>query len=161
MHTPASLRPQDLALIARGVSAIVASRDAALRPSLMRAVGAHISTDGQCITVYLRRSQSRQLLEDIAAPGPIAVVFSDPASNQTLQVKADTARIRAAEPQDQAVLRRYLVAMQHAVGQVGYGADYVAAMLSAPPQDLVAVEFTPQTAFDQTPGPKAGAPLTP
>ena len=161
MHTPASLRPQDLALIARGVSAIVASRDAALRPSLMRAVGAHISTDGQCITVYLRRSQSRQLLENIAAPSPIAVVFSDPASNQTLQVKADTARIRAAEPQDQAVLRRYLVAMQHAVGQVGYGADYVAAMLSAPPQDLVAVEFTPQTAFDQTPGPKAGAPLMP
>ena len=161
MHMPASLRPQDLALIARGVSAIVASRDAALRPSLMRAVGAYISADGQCITVYLRRSQSRQLLADIAATGQIAVVFSDPASNQTLQVKADTARIRAAEPQDQAVLRRYLVAMQHAVGQVGYGADYVAAMLSAPPQDLVAVEFTPQTAFDQTPGPKAGAPLTP
>ena len=148
-------------MVDRGVSVIVASRDAAFRPSIMRGVGSAISADGTQVTVYLRRSQSRQLLEDIAATGQIAVVFSDPASNQTLQVKADTARIRAAEPQDQAVLRRYLVAMQHAVGQGGYGADYVAAMLSAPPQDLVAVEFTPQTAFDQTPGPKAGAPLTP
>ena len=37
--------------------------------------------------------------------------------------------------------------------------DYVAAMFAAPPHDLVAVEFTPETAFDQTPGPRAGAPL--
>lgn len=158
---PALLSPAHIALVDGGISAIVASRDARLRPSLMRAVGTQISPDGTRITVYLRPSQSRQLLADLAAGGPIAVVFSDPPSNHTLQLKAGGARIRPAEPGDQAVLRRYLVAMQHCVGQVGYGPDYVAAMLSAPPQDLVAVEFTPEAAFEQTPGPRAGTPLPP
>lgn len=156
---PALLSPELIALVNQGMSAIVASRDAALRPSLMRAVGAQISADGQCVTVYLRPSQSRQLLDDIAATGRIAVVFSHPPSNRTLQVKARSARLRPAEPGDQPVLRRYLVALQQAIGQVGYGPDYVAAMFAAPPHDLVAVEFTPETAFDQTPGPRAGAPL--
>lgn len=158
---PQLLSPEHIALVDRGVSAIVASRDAALRPSVMRAVGSRISEDGRHITVYLRPSQSRQLLADIAATGHIAVVFSDPPSHRTLQVKATAARLRPAEAGDQAVLRRYLAAMQHAVGQVGYGPDYVAAMLAAPSHDLVAVEFTPEAAFDQTPGPRAGAPLRP
>jgi len=155
------LSPEHIALVDQGVSAIVASRDAALRPSVMRAVGSRISADGLHITVYLRPSQSRQLLADIAATGHVAVVFSDPPSHRTLQVKATAARLRPAGPQDEAVLQRYLAAMQHAVGQVGYGPDYVAAMLAAPPHDLVAVEFTPESAFDQTPGPRAGTPLQP
>ena len=49
--------------------------------------------------------------------------------------------------------------MQHAVAQVGYGPQYTAAMLNAPRDDLVAVEFSPEAAFDQTPGPHAGEPL--
>ena len=140
---PALLSPAHIAQVDSGISAIVASRDAQLRPSLMRAVGTHISADGQQVSVFLRPSQAGQLLADLAAGGPIAVVFSDPPSNHTLQLKAAGARIRAARPGDQALLRRYLVAMQHCVGQVGYGPAYVAAMLAAPPQDLVAVEFSP------------------
>ena len=49
--------------------------------------------------------------------------------------------------------------MVQEVGQVGYGPQYVAAMLAAPLQDVVAVSFTPTSAFDQTPGPRAGAQL--
>ncbi|MBS0608796.1 MAG: hypothetical protein JSS19_05505 [Proteobacteria bacterium] len=158
---PVALSPAHIALVDSGVSAIVASRSADLRPSVMRAMASRISPDGHRVTVFLRPSQSQQLLADIAAGGPIAVVFSDPPSNRTLQLKAASAQMRPAEPGDQALLRRYLVAMQHCVGQVGYGPDYVAAMLSVPPQDLVAVEFTPDTAFDQTPGPRAGTPLAP
>ncbi|MCD6661806.1 MAG: hypothetical protein LT082_00215 [Comamonas sp.] len=155
------LSPAHIALVDSGVSTIVASRDAQLRPSVMRAMASRISPDGHTVTVFLRPSQSQQLLADIAAGGPIAVVFSDPPSNRTLQLKATSAHIRPACPSDQAVLRRYLVAMQHCISQVGYGPDYVAAMLSAPPQDVVAVEFTPDEAFDQTPGPRAGMPLRP
>lgn len=155
----ALLSPSHIALIAQGVSAIVASRNADLLPSIMRAIGTQISPDGQLITVFLRASQSAQLLADIATCGPIAVVFSDPASNRTVQVKSGSARIRPATPGDQAVLRRYLLSLQHLISQVGYGPDYVAAMLSAPAHDVVALEFTPEAAFDQTPGPHAGTPL--
>ena len=96
----ALLGPSHIAMVAKGVSAIVASRDAALRPSIMRAVGSHISGDGQEVTVYLRRSQSEQLLQDIAHTGEIAVVFSVPSTHQTLQLKARRATQRPAHDGD-------------------------------------------------------------
>ena len=148
-----------IALVAKGVSAIVASRDAALRPSIMRAVGSHISADGQEVTVYLRRSQSEQLLRDIAQTGEIAVVFSEPSSHQTLQLKARQATQRPATADDLPVLQAYQRSMVQEVGRVGYGPRYVAAMLAAPLADVVAVSFVPTSAFDQTPGPRAGAAL--
>ncbi|HRO82970.1 MAG TPA: hypothetical protein PLR92_16125, partial [Alicycliphilus denitrificans] len=75
--------------------------------------------------------------------------------------KATAALQRALRPADEPALRHYLAAMQQAIAQVGYGPQYTAAMLSAPRGDLVAVEFTPEAAFDQTPGPRAGTPLQP
>ena len=106
---PALLSPENIALVAGGVSAIVASRDAQLRPSVMRpsvmrAVGSRIRADGRRITVFLRRSQSQQLLADIAATGHIAVVFSDPPSHRTVQVKATAALQRALRPADEPAL---------------------------------------------------------
>lgn len=161
MSPPALLNPQHIAMVDRGVSVIVASRDAALRPSIMRGVGSAISADGTQVTVYLRRSQSRQLLQDIAAGGGLAVVFSEPPTHRTLQLKARTATQRPAGPADLPLLQRYLASMQHELAQVGYGPAFVAAMLSAPLEDVVAVQFSPEAAFDQTPGPRAGTPLQP
>ncbi|KRD16612.1 hypothetical protein ASE39_12040 [Acidovorax sp. Root267] len=154
------LDPGRTAMVSKGVSAIVASCSAALQPSIMRAVGSHLSADGHCVTVYLRRSQSRQLLQDIADTGRIAVVFSEPATHRTLQLKALQAHQRAATEEDLPVLQAYLRSMEHEVGLVGYGPRYVGAMLAAPLADVVAVSFTPTAAFDQTPGPRAGAALT-
>ena len=56
----AQLPPDLVAMMARGVSVIVASRDAGMRPSLMRAVGSQVEAGGRDITVYLARPQSRQ-----------------------------------------------------------------------------------------------------
>ena len=82
-----------------------------------------------------------------------------PPSHRTVQVKATAAVQRAVQPADEPALQSYLSAMQHAVAKVGYGPQYTAAMLNAPRDDLVAVEFSPEAAFDQTPGPHAGEPL--
>ena len=70
---PALLSPAHIALIDQGVSVIVASRDAQLRPSVMRAMGSQISTDGGCITVYLRPSQARPLPGATAMRRPATV----------------------------------------------------------------------------------------
>ncbi len=159
MHMPASLRPQDLALIARGVSAIVASRDAALRPSLMRAVGSQISPAGDRITVFLNRSQSARLLQDVASTGRVAVVFSEPYSHRTVQVKARRARLREACAEDEPALQRYRQAMQGELGRIGFAPAFAVAMLAYRLEDVSAIEFAPEQAFDQTPGPRAGQPL--
>jgi len=152
--------PADLvALMARGVSVIVGSRDAQLRPSIMRAVGSRVEAGGQDITVYLSRTQSRQLLQDIAATGHVAVVFSEPSTHRTVQLKAAGAQIRAAGEQDLPVLAAYLASMEHEIQQVGFAPPMTRAMLAHRLEDLVAVRFTPEQAFDQTPGPRAGAAL--
>lgn len=155
--TPPLLSPAHIGLISRGVSGVVASRDLAHRPSLMRAVGGVITTDGRTVTVYLARRQSRQLLADIASTGRIAVVFSAPRSHETLQVKATRARLREADDSDAPTLARYLAAMTRELGSIGLPPTFAAAMLAFQPDDLVAVSFEPEEAFDQTPGPKAGS----
>ena len=152
--------PADLvAMMARGVSVIVGSRDAALRPSLMRAVGSRVEADGRDITVYLARSQSRQLLQDIAATGQVAVVFSEPSTHRSVQLKASRAGIRQADDGDAAVLASYLASMEREIQQVGFAPPLTRAMLAHRLDDVVAVRFTPEQAFDQTPGPRAGAAL--
>ncbi|HZF82019.1 MAG TPA: hypothetical protein VE084_00910 [Burkholderiaceae bacterium] len=155
----ALLSPDHIALIDKGVSAIVASRDAGLRPSLMRAVGATISADGREVTVFVSRSQSRQLLLDIAAAGEVAVVFSQPLSHRTVQLKGRRATLRPADDADGPALRRYLASMEEEIGAVGFGPPFVHAMFAHRLDDLVAIGFTPAEAYDQTPGPRAGTAL--
>jgi hypothetical protein len=153
------LPPDLVAMIARGVSVIVASRDAALRPNLMRAVGSRIEDDGSTITVYLARRQSRQVVQDLAATGHIAVVFSEPSTHRSLQLKATRVEMRSADAGDTSVLERYAQAMEREIQQVGFAPPLTRAMLAHRLDDLVAVRFTPEHAFDQTPGPRAGTPL--
>ena len=145
--------------MARGVSVIVGSRDAKLRPSIMRAVGSRVDAGGQDITVYLSRGSSRQLLQDIASTGQIAVVFSEPSTHRTVQLKASRAEIRSAVADDAPVLAAYLQSMEHEIQQVGFAPPLTRAMLAHQLDDVVAVRFTPEQAFDQTPGPRAGAAL--
>jgi hypothetical protein len=153
------LRPEHIALIASGISAIVASRDARLRPSLMRAVGTDINADGSRITVYLNRPAAVQLLADLEAHGHLAVVFSEPSTHRTVQVKTRTVSLRAARPEDREVLRRYLGAMEWQLSQVDIRPEQTRVMLDHRFEDVVAVSFTPEQAYDQTPGPQAGASL--
>lgn len=155
-----AMLPADLVeMMARGVSVIVGSRDAALRPSVMRAVGSRVEAGGRDITVYLSRRQSRQVLQDIAATGHVAVVFSEPSTHRAVQLKASRADIRPAGAADAPVLAAYLASMEREIGQVGFAPPLTRAMLAHRLEDVVAVRFTPEQAFDQTPGPRAGAAL--
>jgi hypothetical protein len=148
-----------LAMMVRGVSVIAASHDAQLRPSLMRAVGSAVAADGSDITIYLVREQSRQLLQDVAAGGRLAVVFSEPSTHRSVQLKAARAQLRDATPQDAAVLARYLASMEHEIECVGHSAPFARAMLAHRLEQVVAVRFVPEQAFEQTPGPRAGTKL--
>lgn len=157
---PAVPLPADfLEMMGRGVSVIVSSSDMTGRPSIMRAVGSEVSGNGQSITVFVSRRQSRQLILDITATRRIAVVFSRPSTHRTVQLKSSGATIRSAAPSDQPALARYLASMEHEIGLVGYGPHMTRAMLAHQLDDLVAISFEPAAAFDQTPGPKAGAAL--
>jgi hypothetical protein len=78
-----------------------------------------------------------------------------------VQLKAGAAQIRAASEADRPVLARYLASMEHEIGRVGYSVEMTRAMLAHRLEDVVAVSFTPEQAFEQTPGPRAGSRLEP
>ncbi|RYY81227.1 MAG: hypothetical protein EOO24_42515 [Comamonadaceae bacterium] len=157
--TATGLSPDLLAMMERGVSVIVGSRDAALRPSIMRALGSCIEDGGRKVTVFVSRRQSRQLVQDIAATGHVAAVFSEPSTHRTVQVKARRALLRSATADDGPLLARYLASMEHEIQQVGFAPRLTRAMLAHTLEDLVAISFEPEVAFDQTPGPRAGTRL--
>ena len=156
-----SIPPEMLALMVKGVSVIVSASGLDLRPSLMRAMGSAVAPDANAITVYLSRSQSVQLLQDIASTGRLAVVFSQPHSHRSLQLKGTVVQIRAADASDQPTLDRYLASMEQELGLIGYPPAFARAMFACALDDLVAVRFTPVQAFDQTPGPHAGQAVVP
>ena len=152
--------PDDLlAMMARGVSVIVGSCDARKHPSVMRAVGSQVDTATGAVTVFLSRPHARQLLQDIAAGNPVSAVFSQPSTHRTVQVKARVAQLRNAGPEDADTIARYLRAMEGELLHVHIPPELTRAMLAHRFEDLVAVHFQPEQAFDQTPGPQAGRAL--
>lgn len=160
-HLAPGLLPADhVAMMAKGVSVIVSACGAG-GPSIMRAVGSRVEAGGAGVTVFLSRRQSGPLLGDLAATGAIAVVFSEPISHRTVQVKASRLTMRSADTTDLPALQAYRTSMEHEVGLVGFAPAFVRAMLAFTLDDLVAVHFVPEQAFNQAPGPRAGATLAP
>lgn len=160
MDAPAPMLDAEfLAMLVKGVSVIVGSADHELTPSLMRGVGSTVSADGRDITVFVNRSQSHQLLHDIAASGRLAAVFSQPSTHLTVQFKTRRVRLREATEADRPALQRYLRSMEQELSVLGYPAVFARAMLAHRLDDLVAIEFQPEQAFNQTPGQSAGRPI--
>lgn len=155
---PIALAPEDLALLQRGCGVSVASRDAHHFPDLVRAVGHRLEPGGE-ITVFLSRSDGASVLANLRENGAIAVVFSHPPSHRTLQMKAGRVAIAPATPADFETVERCRAAMSAELEAIGYGREFARQLLACDPAELVAVRFAPECAFDQTPGPKAGAPL--
>lgn len=151
--------PELAALLARPVSANVASRDAAQRPHLARSLGLRMSGDAQQLTVFLSASTSAQLLADLRANGEIAVVVSDPATNRTVQIKSRDAHLVQVQPHDLEHLRAHREAFAEAIAELGFLREVALTVLGAAEDDIVAVRCTPQQGFDQTPGPRAGQAL--
>jgi general stress protein 26 len=96
-----SIGPDQAALIRRRVSVIVISRD-----HLMRAMGCRLSDDLREVMVFLSASSSQKVLDDLRSNGLIAVVFSEPSSNLTVQLKGLDAAAVPTQPADHGLLAR-------------------------------------------------------
>ena len=105
------------------------------------------------------RAEALPVLAAIEANGRVAAVFSEPESHRTVQLKGVDARVEAVTAGDEASLQSYAAAMAARLAPFRVPEVFARALLSASPDDLVAVSFTPSQGFGQTPGPRAGMPL--
>ena len=163
MHSdtaPPLLGPAQVALIGRHVSIIVGTADAALRPHVMRAVGCRLAEDLRSVEVLMPVDSGREVLDDIRVSGRVAVVFSEPHSHQTVQVKGVDAVVLPAGDEDLELARRYHRGFAVEIGQLGF-ADEVASTILHHGGALAIIRFTISAAFEQTPGASAGQALAP
>jgi hypothetical protein len=86
-------------------------------------------------------------------------VFSRPSTHRSFQLKAEDAVVRPLATDEHAVVARYVEAFAVEISALGHLDAHARALLSAPDDDLVAIDFTPTAAFEQTPGPNAGKPI--
>ena len=154
------LDSDNAAFILTGVSISLASCGPDRLPSMSRGLGCKLIDGGRQVSIFLRRSQSEALLENICSSGGrVANVFSLPSSNRTLQLKGSNARIVPFVAEDIPVIDGHIADFVLEVVPLGMSEAVVRAILAYQPDDLVSVVYSPSAAFSQTPGPKAGAPL--
>jgi hypothetical protein len=152
----ALLDEDQAAFLQSGLSITAGAAGAGEFPSLCRSLGCRVSADRRSISILLSRRQGEELLADVAASGRIAVVFSKPSSHRTIQLKGSNASVQAASVEDAGLARRHCEAFIAELRQLGFAADLVGSLLTCPLEELVVLQFTPDAAFSQTPGPRAG-----
>lgn len=148
-----------VAFMTTGVSINVAARDAHNIPALTRALGCRVSPDRRTVTLFVAVPDAARLLDNLRINGAIAAVFSQPSTHHTIQLKGADARVVERQPDDPVVFENFIVTLAADLAHYGWAEPYVRAMLGHDDDNIVAVAFTPYAAFNQTPGPAAGAPL--
>jgi len=147
------------AFIQTGVSISLAACAGSRLPSMSRGMGCKTIDGGRQVGVFLRRSQSLDLIENIRQSGRVANVFSLPSSNRTLQLKGVDARVEPFDPADLPLIAAHVDDFVREVLPLGMTEEVVRTLFAFTADDLVTVTYSPSAAFSQTPGPNAGKPL--
>ena len=149
------LDEEHAAFIQGGVSVVVATRDPDSVPDVVRGCGCRVSRDRRRVTVLVEPARAGSVLDNVAASGLVAVVFSQPSTHRTIQLKGTDARVVRVTQADRTVAARHLEAWVQELTSMGYRPEFARAVRGAA-EGMAAIAFTPATAFQQTPGPGAG-----
>jgi len=148
-----------LQFLQRRVLVSIASCNREGVPSVVRGVGFRILQAPQRVAVFLRKDDSGAVLADIRQSGRVAVVFSEPSTHRTLQVKGEDAQVGGLQDGDAPLVAQHRESAAAELAPLGYRPEWTRTLFDASACEVLAVRFTPCSAFGQTPGPRAGAPL--
>ena len=149
------LEPGHVTFVQGGVSVVVAARNDTLLADVVRGCGCRVTRDRRQVTVVVEPARSGAVLDHIAANGMIAVVFSQPSTHRTLQLKGTDARVANGTAADVRTSQRHLDAWLADMQLIGYGPEFVRAVRGES-RELATVTFSIAAVFEQTPGPAAG-----
>jgi predicted pyridoxine 5'-phosphate oxidase superfamily flavin-nucleotide-binding protein len=138
-----------------GVAAQAGTADPSGRPAVTNAWGPRVNRDGT-VTVFFDTRRAGPALANLALNPRIAVVFADPVSYRSVQLKGRWRSTSAVSEEDRAWVQRHRELYASATVLVGDSPDSMRNMWGA---EVTRVDFDVEAAFDQTPGPNAGLPL--
>jgi hypothetical protein len=136
-----------------GLSMLVGTRDAALRPKVERAVGAFVGQDRQTLTIYLNKELGGQSLANLKDNGSLAVTVSRPYDHRSLQLKGQVLSLRDGTEEDRAKQERWLTGFVEHLYIVGLPRSIIRQIKVFP---SIAVTMRIDDMFEQSPGPGAG-----
>lgn len=138
--------------IAGPVMIIVGTRDEANRPTIGRGVGAR-SLGQDCVEVIVSAWQWPETISNLSANGDAAITFSRPSDYVSYQLKG-SARLRAADPEDLELSRRYQAEIFAMFDGLGVPAELVRPWLVE--REAMVASLDISELYVQTPGPRAG-----
>jgi hypothetical protein len=136
-----------------GVSILVGTRDADLRPACARAIGASVRAAQRVVTIYLPEAAAARTVANLRDNHRIAVTFSRPLTHYSVQIKGACASVRPSGDEDRAAQQRYRAAYIEQLHAIGLPRTVSARIAWWP---SLAVDIDVQELFIQTPGPNAG-----
>lgn len=145
-----------LRFLDRSLSVNVATSDRDGRPLVARAVAARVAPGGERLTVLIDGRANGALVAAVAETGRLAVVFTEPSTHRSIQIKDDAASVAAPTVEEAALPGPYIEGFIAELAGMGFTEAFVRAVMEFDPSDLVALHLHPTAVFDQTPGPKAG-----
>jgi hypothetical protein len=158
---PAHLHPDLLVFLQRGLSLYAGSTDARGWPQVARALAIR-PVPGPQLLLAVPVEPAASLLAGIAATRQIALVLCQPTTHYTVQLKGRDASIEPLQVEQWPELDRNRDAFGAEILPFGFDAEFADAWFSITgngPEALRVVRFTPSGAWNQTPGPGAGAPM--
>lgn len=158
---PQLIDEQTASFITHAVSINIATRDANNRPTMTRAAGCRVADDGTSLTLFLTSEQNQQLLDNLRSNKLLAAVFSRPTTHQTIQFKGDDAEIVEITEEDRKAMQAYRESFMEELRGIGFPASFCEAIIPPLDDKFLAIRFTPDRAYSQTPGPNAGKKLSP
>jgi hypothetical protein len=143
-------------LLSSGVVMSVGTRDRALTPECVPAIGSRVHRDRRTLTVFVPRALLGETLANLQDNGQIAVSFARPSDDKTMQVKGRASGVRDAVEADRPVQELARGGLVEQLAGVGMPRAIGRRMTWWP---SVAIDIEVADVFVQTPGPGAGARL--
>ena len=128
-------------------------------PQLARAAACRVAPDRRRVTMFVAPAQAVAVLDDVAANGAVAAVFTKPLTHRTVQLKGGDARIVSAGHEEAALVRAQVDAFGAELASMGFPGRLGAILALGGATQLLAITFSVSAAFVQTPGPGAGGAL--
>lgn len=146
------------AFLEAGVGIHIGTRTARLEPNGARVVAVKVDDDGLHVVAYLPEVGAAQVLADLKATGPAALVFARPADDRACQVKGIFVDARPAADAERGFVEDQWSRFLGNLERIGIRRVATSAWVTWP---AIAIRVRATAVFEQTPGPAAGALLAP
>jgi len=138
-----------------GVAVQVGTASAEGKPHAVNGWGPRINAGGT-VSVFIEAKRASRPLANLATNPKVAVIFGDPITYRSIQLKGRWRSTALPSEEDQQWVTRHRNLFHSTTALVGDNPNSIRNLWM---DDVMRIDFEVEQAFDQTPGPEAGRPL--